>query len=388
MPGPLHGIRIFDMTTAMNGPWAAMLLGSMGADVLHIVQPNVDWSRLAGGPPPTINGTSSCYIAWNMNKRGVFIDLKDPDGQAFARDLIATCDVFMNNMRSGVAERLGLSYDALCEVRPDIVYVAATGFGKTGPMSHMPALDTSIQSLSGFTSVTGARGGQGEINRHTTQLDATTSNVMVQAVLLALYSRKRTGKGQFIDITMLEASATLQSPRLSEFFAGYQHRPQASSSYVTAPDRAFRCADRKWIGVSVTAEEEWLQFCQATCTPELLDDPRFRANALRVEHREELEALLEPVFAAKPQAYWILRFGKAGVACGGPISWEELRYHAQSRDNDYLIEVETPVWGTVWMGGPPWRFSKTPARVFSAPIPGNDTYDLIDEIQQRKEGEL
>lgn len=385
MPGPLNGIRIFDMTTAMNGPWAAMLLGSMGADVLHVVQPNVDWSKLAGGPPPTINGTSSCYIAWNMNKRGVFIDLKTQEGRELAYEIIATCDVFMNNMRTGVAERLGLSYEALCEVKPDIVYVAATGFGKSGPMSHMPALDTAIQSLTGFTTVQGARGGLGEVSRHTTQLDATTSNVMTQAVLLALYARKRLGKGQYVDLTMIEASATLQAPRLAEFFAGYEHHPQASSSFLTAPDRAFLCADSKWIGVSVTSEEEWRRFCAVTGTENLVEDARFATNALRVEHREELEALLLPVFKGKPQAYWILHLGKARIACGAPIGWEDLRYHEQSRDNDYLMEVETPVWGTVWAGGPPWRFSKTPARVFSAPIPGNDTYDVIEELRQGKE---
>src|ERR1700722_2603074 len=135
MPGPLDGTRIFDATVYMVGPWASMLLGSLGAEVFHVEQPDADWATISAGVPPTINGTSIGYISWNMNKRGVAIDLKDEDDNAFARRLIDTCDVFMCNMRPGVPERLGLGYERLKATNPGLVYYLANGDGRTGPRS-------------------------------------------------------------------------------------------------------------------------------------------------------------------------------------------------------------------------------------------------------------
>src|SRR5579871_1639781 len=141
MPGPLEGIRVFDLTVWMVGPWASMQLGAMGADVIHIEQPGVDWSSLGAGVPPTINGTSIGYITWNMNKRGLFLDLKSTRDRATARQLLESCDVFLINMRTGVAGRLGLGYEAVSAINPAIVYCSVTGFGESGPMAERPGAD-------------------------------------------------------------------------------------------------------------------------------------------------------------------------------------------------------------------------------------------------------
>ena len=287
MPGPLDGIRVFDVTMYMAGPWASLLLGSLGAEVLHVERPDVDWGTLNAGTPPLINGTASGYIAWNMTKRGLAIDFKDPDDLAFAHELIATCDVFMSNMRP--VERMGLGYEQLRQINPRLIYCEATGFGRTGPRSNDAGTDMMIQTFSGFWSTQGSRDGPGEFYRHATQIDATTGNLLAQAALLGLNARKRTGRGQYIAVTMVDASVTAQLPRMVEHLAGSEHRPQGSSAFATAPDRAFRCEDGSWIGVSVGSQEEWLRFCSAIKMPELAVDDRFGNNADRVANRDELE---------------------------------------------------------------------------------------------------
>jgi crotonobetainyl-CoA:carnitine CoA-transferase CaiB-like acyl-CoA transferase len=377
---PLDGVRIFDMTIFMVGPWATMLLGALGAEVLHVEQPDVDWKHLSAGVPPTINGTSIGYLAWNMNKRCLFLDLKQDGDRQFAYELIDTCDVFVCNMRAGVPERLGMGYDELAARNPQLVYVRGTGYGPTGPRSGERAADNVIQALAGFWSTQGRRGGAGEAYRHYTQLDAVTGNTMAQAVLLGLYSRRRTGRGQLIDVTMFDAAATLQAPRLAEHLAGRAPVPQGSSAFATAPDRAFRCEDGRWIGVSVTSEDEWAALCDAAAVPELRDDARYRSNRDRVAHAATLEERLEAVFARRPQSFWAHALARAGVPNGIPLDWEALRHHRQVVENNYVVEIETPAWGKVWTGGPPWHLSKTPAQMGPPPIPGDDTFDLRAEL--------
>jgi formyl-CoA transferase/CoA:oxalate CoA-transferase len=378
MPGPLDGIRVFDVTMYMAGPWGSMLLGSLGAEVLHVERPDADWSTLNAGTPPLINGTASGYIAWNMNKRGLAIDFKNPEDLEFAYDVIKTCDVFTTNMRP--VERMGLGYEKLKEINPRLVYCHATGFGRTGPRCSEAGTDGILQTFAGLWSTQGERNGLGEFYRHATQIDATTGNLLAQAALLGLLARKRSGEGQFIEVTMVDAAATMQLPRLAEHLAGVTHRPQGSSAFATAPDRAFACEDGRWIGVSVTSPDQWNRFCDVLPQPDLTSDPRFSTNAARVQHREELESLLVELFAGKPRAYWELVLSRADVPWGAPMLWEHLQHHDQVRANDYLVQVPTDAWGTVWTGGPPWRLSRTPARMVAPPIPGIDTDEVRDGI--------
>jgi crotonobetainyl-CoA:carnitine CoA-transferase CaiB-like acyl-CoA transferase len=379
--GPLTGIRVFDVTMYMAGPWATMVLGMLGAEVLHVEQPDIDWGQLNAGAAPTIQGTASGYVAWNMNKRGVAIDFKNDDDLAFAYQLIETCDVFVSNMRP--LERLGLGYEKLKEINPSLVYCWATGYGSTGPRADERGNDARMQAVTGLWSTQGARGGAFEGYRHATQIDAVTGNLLAEAALLGLYARKRTGLGQYLEVTMLDAGAMLQLPRIVEHFARVQHQPQGSSAFGTAPDRAFRCEDGQWLGVSVTSERDWQRLCAAIERADLEADDRFVTNAARVAHRDELEALLSEVFAGKPRAYWELTLTRHEVPWGAMSRWEELRYHAQVRDNDYLVEVDADPWGHVWTGGPPWRFSRTPPHLAGPPVPGIDTWVLKDELAAR-----
>jgi formyl-CoA transferase/CoA:oxalate CoA-transferase len=184
---------------------------------------------------------------------------------------------------------------------------------------------------------------------------------------------------------MLNATMALQTARLSEYLATNElHEPLGSAAYATAPDQGFLCEDQRWVGVSVTSEDEWRAFCRAIERPQLADDPKFRTNRDRVRHREALGSLLQPVFRAKPQFYWMMVLTEAGVPCGYPMRFEELRHHPQVRQNQYLVDVETSGWGEVTTGGPPWRFSRTPASWTGTPMPGEHTGEILDELEQRK----
>ena len=388
--GPLEGVRIFDMTLWLVGPWASMQLGALGADVIHIEQPGLDPRTLGGGAPPTIDGASVGYITWNMNKRGLFLDLKSPADRRTAYRLLETCDVLLVNMRAGAAERLGMGYEQVRAANPSVVYATITGWGEHGPMRDKPGADPQCQYFTGFWSTNGARGGRPEVYRHFTQMDATTGNVAAQAVLMGLLARHRTGQGQRIHVSMLRAGMALQSARIAEYLAtGELRAPLGSAGFAAAPDQAFRCQDDRWIGVSATSEQEWqrlthaLEASEAEDLPPLAHDSRFATNRDRVRHRDELATLLQAAFAQRPRDYWMLRLVAACVPCGFPLTWDVLRDHAQVLENAYIQEVQTSGWGRLRTGGPPWTLEQTPARWFGAPMPGEHTGEILDELASR-----
>jgi crotonobetainyl-CoA:carnitine CoA-transferase CaiB-like acyl-CoA transferase len=386
VPGPLEGIRIFDLTVYMVGPWAAVQLGALGADVIHIEQPNVEPSTLGAGVPPTINGTSIGYITWNMNKRGLFLDLKTAEDRQTAYELLKTCDVFMINMRTGTADRLGMSYEAVLAINPRIVYCSITGFGEIGPMATRPGADGQMQYFSGFWSTNGARGGEREIYRHFTQMDGSTGNYAAQAILMGLLARQRTGKGQRIEVSMLRATTALQTARIGEYLAtGEVPQPLGSAAFATAPDEAFMCEDSLYIGISIARQHEWKTLCLVIDRADLVSDPRFAANTDRVRYRDELSAILQAIFITKPQYHWMMQLTRAGIPCGYPMRFEQLRYHPQVTENSYIIETDTSAWGRVYTGGPPWHFSRTPATWSGTPLPGEHTGEILDELAQLRD---
>ena len=394
MPGPLEGVRVFDLTLWMVGPWASAQLGALGADVIHIEQPGVDWSTLGAGVPPMVNGTSAGYITWNANKRGLFLDLKSASDRQTAYELLQTCDVFMINMRPGAAERMGVGYEQVAAANPNIIYTAITGWGEIGPMRDAPGADPQCQYFTGFWSVSGKRGGRPEVYRHFAQLDASVGCISAQAVLMGLLSRKRTGNGQRIHVGMLRGGMALQSGRIAEHLAtGDLHQPLGSAGFAAAPDQAFKCQDGEWIGVAATSEGGWKRLCEAMRLSEaaadgldsLASDRRFATNVERVRNRDDLARILQDAFAQRPRHYWMLRLADAEVPCGYPISFETLQHHAQAIENGYLREITTAGWGDVWTGGPPWELSRTPARWFGTPMPGEHTGEILDELRQHQE---
>ena len=245
MRGPLEGIRVFDLTLIMVGPWTTMNLGALGADVIHVERPDAARISFGGGIPPYINGTSIGHITWNMNKRQTFFDLKAAFDNEMARKLIATCDVFVDNMRPGVADRLGLSYEALSEINPGIVYCTICGWGTTGPLSDRTAADPQIQAFTGFAGNSGKEGGRAEVYRHFTQMDASTGNYATMTILMALLQRERTGKGQRIDLNMVRAGTAVQATKIGEYLATGEQPPAPRQRVVRPSRRARRFSARR-----------------------------------------------------------------------------------------------------------------------------------------------
>ncbi|MBV8453436.1 MAG: CoA transferase, partial [Deltaproteobacteria bacterium] len=198
MAKPLDGIRVFDLTVAAVGPWATKLLGAMGADVIKVEAPGGD--QLSHAVPPRIKGNSVLYISANHNKRMIELDLKQEAGRAIALSILEKSDVFVNNMRPGAVERLGLGYEAVAKVNPRIVYVLASAYGRSGPMAAEAGVDPTVQAFCGWCSITGPEQARGEMFRHLAHIDLTTATTITQAVLEALIARERTGKGQRIEI--------------------------------------------------------------------------------------------------------------------------------------------------------------------------------------------
>lgn len=376
----LDGIRVFDLTIAAVGPWATKLLGEMGADVIKVEAPGGD--RLSHAVPPLIKGNSVLYITANYNKRMIELDLKKEADRAIALRIIAKSDVFVQNMRPGVVERLGLGYEVVRRVNPRMIYVAASAYGRVGPMASEAGIDPTVQCFCGWCSVTGPEQGRGEMFRHLAHLDLTTATTITQAVLQALVARERTGRGQHIEIEMLTAAMSLQTTRLAEYFAtGVQPLPLGSAASTTAPHQAFKCEDRKYIAVAVEHDGQWPGFCRALKLDDLITDARFATNGLRVEHRAELASILEEHFRAKPLMWWAIRLKKENVPHGPVLTFDELRDHPQVTANQHIVEVATPHWGRLFADGLPWKFEGTPAGPIRAGgKPGEHTAEVLREL--------
>lgn len=385
MRGPLEGIRVFDLTLIMVGPWSTMNLGALGADVIHVERPDTAQKSLGGGIPPFINGTSIGHVTWNMNKRQAFFDLKAEFDNEMARKLLATCDVFVDNMRPGVAERLGLSYEALSAINPRIVYCTICGWGTSGPLAERTAADPQIQAFTGYAGNSGVEGGHAEVYRHFTQMDATTGNYATMAILMALLQREKTGRGQRIDLNMVEAGTAVQSTKIGEYLATGEQPPLLGSAASTvAPSEAFLCEAGNYIGVQAATLKQWQSLCEALGLDDLGADERFQTIEGRVLARKEISVRLAEVFATKPSRWWQLKLGKAGVPCARVMNFEELIYHPQVKENHYIEQAHTEPYGDVWATGLPWTFSRTPATVLPTSAAGAHTGEILDEIAARE----
>jgi crotonobetainyl-CoA:carnitine CoA-transferase CaiB-like acyl-CoA transferase len=380
MAKPLDGIRIFDLTVAAVGPWATKLLGAMGADVIKVEAPGGD--QLSHAVPPRIKGNSVLYISANHNKRMIELDLKQEADRGIALAILKNSDVFVNNMRPGAVERLGLGYDVVSKVNPRIIYVLASAYGRTGQMAGEGGVDPTVQAFCGWCSITGPENGRGEMFRHLAHIDLTTATTITQAVLEALIDREHTGKGQRIEIEMLAAAMALQTTRLAEYFAtGTQPPPLGSAAATTAPHQAFECADGRFVAIGVERDEKWPGFCRAMKLDELISDPRFTTNQQRVCNRPALVEILKGRFKSKPAAWWMIRLTHERVPNGPVMAFDELRYHPQVRENDHIVEIDTAHWGRLNVDGLPWRFSRTPVGPIRAGgKPGEHTDEVLAEL--------
>lgn len=355
----LEGLRVVEMGFYAVAPWSAKHLGALGAEVIKLEPPEGEPSHHVA---PYINKTAALYIAANLNKRHVALDLKDAGKRAAVLELIQGCDIFMENMRPGTCERLGFGYEALRKLNPRIIFASASAYGHSGEMVSQAGADPFVQAFCGWCSVTGAEGTEGEMLRYMAHLDLTTAAALTEAILQALVARERHGMGQRIECSMLSASISLQTTRLAEYLAtGKQPRPAGSTGTLYAPDEAFVCQDRKYIVVSATTQEQWVALCTAIAMPGLAADARFAVNASRLANLSELRGLIAGTFKSKPLTWWLLKLKQNGVPRAANADFEGVRDSAQVRANGYLQDLATSHWGEVLVEGMPWKFDRTPA---------------------------
>ncbi len=367
LAGPLTGLRVMDVSIMAAGPWTGALLGMLGAEVIKVEPPAGDGTRWV---MPTQNGLGTNFISMNVNKQDITLDFKDPADMALARRLAAECDVFVQNFRPGVIERLGLDWPTLQAINPRLVYCAISGFGEKGPLAKAGCADPIMQAFSGFACSNGAPGDEVEAFRFTGFIDLTTASTAAEGILAALYERESSGLGQKVEVSMLEAALEIQFTRIAELQgAGLVPQPRGSENPAFAPDGAYRARDR-WVFVSVKTDAEWAKLCSALG---IGHDPRLVSNRGRVAHRDVVNALLEPLFASKPAIWWLRLLARSGIVCWEAHEFETFRHHAQVTENEMVATISHPEYGEVTVGGRPWAFSATPCRVTAPSMPGADT---------------
>jgi crotonobetainyl-CoA:carnitine CoA-transferase CaiB-like acyl-CoA transferase len=385
MPMPLEGIRVLDWTIWQQGPVCSAILGDLGADVIKIEErvggdPGRGLLRLAG--LEVSDRPNFYFTANNRNKRGITLDLKKPEAREIVYRLTKTSDVFVQNFRKGVADRLGIGYADLKRHNPRIVYANANGYGPRGAESASPSFDYLGQARSGIMLAAGEpemppcaiAGGIAD------QMGAI---LLAFGVVTALHARERFGVGQEVNASLLSSMMFLQGLNLSARLMLGNHMPRASRSWTFNPLwNHYRCADDRWIALGMLqADRYWKDFCRALGAEELADDPRFQDGPTRMANAREAIAGLAAAFERKPLAEWIEILRKAGDFIFSPVqSVNELPDDPQVKANDYVVDFEDPAFGTIQMIGMPFQLSATPGRVRSAaPEFGQHTEEILTQ---------
>ena len=386
MPGPLDGFRIIDLSAMISGPMATMILGDQGAEVIKVENPDGgDYVRKGANRQGDF---SAGFLNNNRNKKSVAINLKTERGKAILRELIKGADVFVQNFRPGVAERMGFGEQAVREIEPQIIYASIAGFGFEGPFAARPVYDPLIQAMSGLTTVQAGSDEERPRLVRTIVPDKTTAITASQAITAALLARERTGVGQHIKLSMLASVVSFLwgSDMGSQTFAGRELPQQAAASFR---DLVYETKDG-FVSVAVMSDKEWQNLCKALDKPEWLQDERFKTPALRDRNINERLAIIQDALMEKPADEWIVLLEQHGVPCAKVLTRNEMIKHPQVAANDIVTEYEHPQAGTLRQANPAAKFSATPAAIRTgAPQLGEHTIEELlkleysaDEIEQ------
>jgi crotonobetainyl-CoA:carnitine CoA-transferase CaiB-like acyl-CoA transferase len=382
----LDGIRILDLSHALAGPYCTLLLADYGAQVYKLEAREGDMGR--GWGPPFAGGVASFFLGLNRGKRGISIDLKQPEGLDLCLRLIDKMDVLIENFRPGSMERLGLGYEAVQRRNPRIVYCSISGYGQNGPARDEAAMDLVVQSSSGLLSITGTPDGE-PVRCGYGVTDVTAGLFAVIGILLALRARESTGRGQYVDVSMLDSMiSTMSSNYASYLGSGVVPRPMGTSFPTVVPYRVFHTMDRS-LAIAVGSEKLWSAFCRALEHPELERHPEYASNAQRIRRRDALEAHLEAIFLQRRAAEWLERMQTAGVPCSLVRNFEDVAADPQCEIRAMFPTLHHPSAGLHRVTGTPVKLSETPGGPGSpAPLLGQDTRDVLKEFCGLDDGAL
>lgn len=377
-PGILKDITVIDMTEGVAGPYAAMVLSDMGANVVKVEREAGDWSR------PTdhsrVDGAENAqFIALNRNKRDIGLDVSSAEGKRVLERMISRSDVLISNYRPGVMGKLGFDAERCHGINTDLVYCTISGFGQDGPYAEFPASDTIMQAMSGVMSVVGEPDGP-PLRVGFPLIDMAAANSAVQGVLLALYGRLTGQGGATIDVSLMAAALALMSGGFTRYSAsGAVPRRQGNQNSNLAPAGAFLTSDGRYLSIAVLRDSHWLKFCSALALERLSDDPHFATNAFRVENRAALDEIIVPIFAAQPAAYWLEQLRAADILCGPINSFADIAADGGLAATLPLVDpmaadVPTAVGVPIRFNG---RYGKTRR---PAPAKGEHTREVLAEF--------
>ena len=338
---PLAGVTVLDLSRVAAGPFATMMMADMGAAIIKIERPGTgDEVRALGRPLPGGDPTKSdYYVGLNRSKRSVAVDLSQQRGAELVRRLAAAADVVVENFRPGVAQRLGLGFDALQEVSPGLVYTSITGFGPSGPWSNRPANDIMMQSISGLMGVTGEAGGA-PVRIGTSLSDYATGLFALAATLAALYARERFPEGQHVEVPMLNASLALLPNLVPSAMAGVRPRRMGRGHPQIMGYASFQCADGGYVTVGAFSETFWRRLCRVLGHIEWLTDPRFATNTSRLNHRDLIDPVLTAEFLTRTRAEWVDVLEAADVPCAPVLELDEALRSDQALHNRVSVTVK------------------------------------------------
>jgi crotonobetainyl-CoA:carnitine CoA-transferase CaiB-like acyl-CoA transferase len=384
--GALDGVRVLDLTQVMSGPFCTMILADLGADVIKIENPDHgDQTRKSWGYS-VVGDDSRAFLSLNRNKRSVVLDLKQETGRELFLELAKTADVVIENFRPGVAERLGVGYEAVNAVNPRIVYASISGFGQTGPYAAYPGYDLIAQAMTGVMSVMGEPDGA-PMKSAIPLADLGSGMFCAIGILAALLARGDGDEGQYLETSLFESALAMSVWESTEYWStGESPKPLGSANRMSAPYQALATSDGH-LTIGANNQKLWHILCSVVGAPELELDPRFSDNNRRMENRAELIAELESRFVGKTTDEWVELLLSAGVPAGPIRNYEQvLRDDPHVKARHMVTSFEHPVEGTTAVLGPAIKLSRTPARVVTPPpLLGQHTDEVLGELLKRVE---
>ena len=378
--GPLSDLKVIELAHIMAGPVCGQLLADMGADVIKVekVPGGDDTRRMV---PPVVDGESAAFMILNRNKRGTAINIKSEAGKAVLLKMLSTADVVIENFRVGTMERLGMSYETLRQQNPGLIYCQITGFGRTGPYAERPGFDLIAQGMSGLMSVTGEGAGRPPIKAGVPVGDVGAGILAAMGILAAYIHRLKSGEGQLVDTSLLEASI-INTAWVSAISLATGVSPGAlgSAHPMTAPYQAIQTADG-WINIGAANQSNWLRLVEVVEMPELAVDPRFVDNVARMQNLPVLIDILTTTFKQQATSDWLTRLEAVGVPAGPVLSVGDMLKDPQVLARDMVVEVEHSSLGSIKALGSPVKFSRTPTNTGrGAPLLGEHTREILDEF--------
>jgi crotonobetainyl-CoA:carnitine CoA-transferase CaiB-like acyl-CoA transferase len=386
-PAALGGIRVLDFSHALAGPYCTLLMSDFGASVYKLESPGGgDMGR--GWGPPFAGGQASFFIGLNRGKYGISIDLKRPAGVDLCLRLLDKMDVLVENFRPGTMDRLGLGYGTASERNPRLVYCSISGYGQNGPSRDEAAMDVIVECSSGFMSVTGTERGE-QVRSGYALCDINAGFCAVIGIMMALRAREQTGRGQYIDVSMLDATISAMSSNYMTFLgSGVVPRPLGTAFQTVVPYQVFEANDRSF-SIAVGSEKLWSAFCRVIGRGDLESCPEFATNARRIENRHALEAILAAVFRERPMGQWVELLRSAGIPCSPVRDFAEVVDDPQTGVREMFPAIQLRSGEAHRVTGTPIKLSGTPARVRSpAPALGEHTGEVLTEVLGLDRGEI